>query len=289
MYQTIRADLDRDLLIVQLNRPDRMNAFTVEMCDELVDVFQQANKDDRVRAVVVTGAGKAFCAGMDLAVEGNVFGLNTALDPSMDDMVQRLDDPLIARGVRDTGGKVALAIFECLKPVVGAINGVAVGIGSTMLLPMDFRIASDQARFGFVFGRLGITMEACSSWFLPRIVGVEQALEWVYRANIFDAEEALAKKLVRAVHPADRLLDEACAFARMLVTDRSPVAVALMRQSIWRNHAEVTPLKAHLVESLAVFSLSTGDGQEGVRAFHEKRTPAFTGRASQMPNFYPWS
>ena len=157
-----------------------------------------------------------------------------------------------------------------------------------MLLPMDFRIASDQAKFGFVFGRLGITMEACSSWFLPRIVGIEQALEWVYRANIFDAEEALAKKLVRAVYPADRMLDEACAFARTLVTDRSPVAVALMRQAIWRNHAEASPLKAHLVESLAVLSQSKGDGEEGVRAFREKRKPSFTSRASAMPDFYPW-
>ena len=289
MYDTLSEEVDDGLLILTLNRPARMNAFTTEMCGELVEAFTRANHDDRVRAIVVTGAGKAFCAGMDLSVEGNVFGLDDSLRPSMADMTERLDDPDIASGVRDTGGKVALAIFACLKPVIGAINGVAVGIGSTMLLPMDFRLASEKARFGFVFGRLGITMEACSSWFLPRIVGIEQALEWVYRADIFDAQEALAKKLVRSVHPADRLLADTCAFARSLIRDRSPVSVALIRQAMWRNHAETSPLKAHLVESLAVHALQHGDGGEGVRAFQEKRAPVFTGVASQMPDFYPWS
>jgi len=287
-YSTIRYDVDDGLLRLTLNRPDRLNAFTVAMCDELVDAYGRASSDDAVKAIVVSGAGRAFCAGMDLAVDGNVFGLDETLAPTMDDMRDRLDDPDIARGVRDTGGRVALAMFDCLKPIVGAINGVAVGIGATMLLPMDFRLASDQARFGFVFGRLGLTLEACSSWFLPRIVGIEQALLWTYRADIFDAAEALDRKLVRSLHAPETLVEDACAFARSLVTDRSPVSVALMRQMLWRNSAERHPLDAHRVESLAIFHAQAGDGGEGVRAFKEKRRAQFTGRASEMPAFYPW-
>jgi enoyl-CoA hydratase/carnithine racemase len=190
--------------------------------------------------------------------------------------------------VRDTGGRVALAMYDCLKPIVGAVNGAAVGIGSTMLLPMDFRFASDKARFGFVFGRLGIVLEACSSWFLPRIVGHERALEWAYRADIFDAAEAHEAGLVRAVVPADRLVDESRAFARALVKDRSPVSIGLIRQMLLRNAAQPHPLDAHFVESLAVFYTSRADGKEGVQAFLEKRAPDFTGRASAMPPFYPW-
>jgi len=225
---------------------------------------------------------------MDLSVEGNVFGLDESLSPTMQDLREQPDDPALFKGVRDTGGRVTLAMYDCLKPIVGAVNGVAVGIGSTMLLPMDFRFASEKARFGFVFGRLGITLEACSSFFLPRIVGVEQALEWAYRADIFDAAEAHAKGLVRAVVPAESLLDEAKAFARSLITDRSPVSVALIRQLINRNAPMETPWDAHLTESLAVFYTSQQDGREGVRAFNEKRPAQFTGKASQMPPFFPW-
>lgn len=288
-YNTIRCEVEDDgLLLLTLSRPDKLNAFTVEMCNELVDAFGRASQDDAVRVVVVTGEGRAFCAGMDLSVGGNVFGLDESQTPTLEDMRERADDPAIFKGVRDTGGRVSMAIYDCLKPVVGAINGVAVGIGSTMLLPMDFRFASEKARFGFVFGRLGITLEACSSFFLPRIVGLEQALEWAYRADIFDAAEAREKGLVRAVVPAESLLDEAKAFARSLVKDRSPVSVALMRQMLIRNSAAATPYDAHETESLAVFYTSQADGREGVKAFNEKRPAQFTGKASQMPPFFPW-
>jgi len=288
-YQTLDYRVDDGLLLLTLNRPDKLNAFTVEMADELVDAYARASGDDRVRAIVVTGSGKAFCAGMDLAVGGNVFGLDESQSPGLSDLRERLGDPAIHRGVRDTGGRVALAMFACTKPIVGAINGAAVGIGATMTLPMDFRFASEKARIGFVFGRLGITPEACSTWFLPRIVGLEQALEWTYSARIIEPAEALEKGLVRAVCAPEQLLAEASAFARSLVTDRSPVGVALIRQMMYRNQAASSPLEAHRIESLAMFYTSVGDGKEGVRAFLEKRRPAFDAEASRMPPFFaPW-
>ena len=288
-YNSIRYEVEDDgLLLLTLARPVKLNAFTVEMCDELVDAYGRASRDDAVRVIVVTGEGRAFCAGMDLSVGGNVFGLDESMTPTMEDVRDHGDDPAILNGVRDTGGRVAMAMYDCLKPIVGAVNGAAVGIGSTMLLPMDFRFASEKARFGFVFGKLGITMEACSSFFLPRIVGLEQALEWAYRADIFDAAEAHEKGLVRAVCSPETLLDEAKAFARSLVKDRSPVSIALLRQMLNRNSAAATPLDAHLTESLAMFYTSQADGREGVRAFNEKRTAQFTGKASEMPPFFPW-
>ncbi len=288
-YKTIRYDVEPDgLLILTLARSEKLNAFTVEMCEELVDAYGRASRDDFVRAIVVTGEGRAFCAGMDISVGGNVFGLDESLSPTMADLRDRFDDPEIVKGVRDTGGRVALAMYDCLKPIVGAVNGSSVGIGATMLLPMDFRLASSTARFGFVFGKLGITVEACSSWFLPRIVGLEQALEWAYRADIFGADEALSKGLVRAVYSPETLMAEARDFARSLVKDRSAVSVALIRQMLQRNSAQPTPLEAHLTESLSVFYTSGADGKEGVQAFLEKRPPNFSGKASQMPPVFPW-
>ncbi|HCF9805951.1 crotonase/enoyl-CoA hydratase family protein [Pseudomonas aeruginosa] len=288
-YETIRYEVGDDgILLLTLCCPEKLNAFTVTMCDELVDAYQRASRDDAVRAIVVTGEGKAFCAGMDLSVAGNVFGLDESLSPTIEDVRQHPDKPEILRGVRDTGGRVVLAMYECLKPIVGAINGAAIGVGSTMLLPMDFRFASVNARFGFVFGKLGVTPEGCSTWFLPRIVGMEQAMEWMYRAEIFSADEALEKGLVRALLPAESLVDEARAFAAGLVRDRSPVSIALIRQMLLKHPAQTHPWAAHEVESLAMFYTSQADGKEGVRAFLEKRTPRFSGKASSLPGFYPW-
>lgn len=287
-YQTLRYEVEDRILTLTLDRPDSLNAFTVEMAHELIDAFGRASEDDTVGAVIVTGAGRAFCAGMDLSREGNVFGLDETLSPTMADMRDRPDDPVIRDGVRDTGGRVTLAIYDCKKPVIAAINGAAVGIGATMTLAMDIRLASEKARIGFVFGKLGIVPEACSSWFLPRLVGPQQALEWVLSAEIFDAAEGLRGGLLRSVHPPETLLDEARALARKFVDGRSPVAVALARQMMLRNAAQPHPMEAHRVDSLAMFYTSLGDGKEGVAAFLEKREPAFSGRASDMPPFYPW-
>lgn len=288
-YQTLSTQVDADgVMLLTLNRPDQLNAFTVEMANELVDAFTKASDDDAVRAIVVTGAGKAFCAGMDLSVGGNVFGLDERQQPTMQDMQERLEDPAIHAGVRDTGGRVVLSIFNCKKPVIGAINGAAVGIGATMTLPMDIRIASEKARIGFVFGRIGIVPEACSSWFLPRIVGISQALEWTYMADIFDGHEAQRGGLVKCVVPPEQLLDEAMKIARRIATERSAVGIALTRQMMYRNAAQPHPLAAHQVDSLAMFYTSIADGKEGVQAFLEKRPAQFKGKASEMPSFYPW-
>jgi len=285
-YQQIDYAVDDGLLVITLNRPNRLNAFTLRMADELVDAFERASRDDAVRAVIVTGAGRAFCAGMDLTGEGNVFELDESLRPTLADMHGHLAVPAIARGVRDHGGRVSLAIFECTKPVIGAINGAAVGIGATMTLPMDFRLASEKTRIGFVFGKIGIVPEACSSWFLPRIVGITQALEWVYSAEILDAEELKRGGLIKGIYPADQLLDEAKRFARRIVENRSPVAIALARQMMYRNAAQPHPLEAHRIDSLAMFYTSVADGKEGVRSFLEKRAPQFASHASEMPHFY---
>ena len=287
IYNTLDYTVADGILTLTLNRPEQMNSFTVEMADELVAAFGRASEEDAVRAIVLTGAGKAFCAGMDLSVGGNVFGLDEAQQPTLADMGARIDDPAIHAGVRDTGGRVTLAIFNCKKPVIAAINGAAVGIGATMTLAADVRLASEKARIGFVFGKIGIVPEACSSWFLPRIVGISQALEWCYSADILSAEEAKAGGLVKAVLPPDQLLPEAYKLAKKFVENRSPVAIALARQMLYRNSAQPHPIEAHRVDSLAVFYTSLKDGKEGVRSFLEKRAPDFQSQAStDMPPFY---
>lgn len=288
-YETLDYSVTDGILTLTLDRPEAMNSFTVTMANELEAAFIRASSDDDVRAIVVTGRGKAFCAGMDLSREGNVFGLDETLQPTMADLVERGDDPEILEGVRDTGGRVSLAIYACTKPVIAAINGAAVGIGATMTLPMDFRIASERARIGFVFGKLGIVPEACSTWFLPRVVGLGKALELVYSAEILDAQQAMDAGLVREVVPEADLLPTAYALARRFVENKSPVATALMRQMLYRNSAARDPLEAHQVESLAMFYASIGDGKEGVAAFLQKRPAEFTSRTStDMPPFHPW-
>jgi len=287
-FSTLNCEISDFILTLTLNRPDHMNAFTVEMAKELITVFDQASVDDSIRAIVVTGAGKAFCAGMDLSSKDNVFGLNEELRPTLDDMENRLDDSEIADGVRDTGGQVTLAIYRCNKPVIAAINGAAVGIGATMTCAMDIRLASEHARIGFVFNKIGITPEAYSTWFLPRIVGISRALEWCYSGDILKPEEALEANYIKAIVPADQLLEEAYKIAQKIAR-HSPVAIALTRQMMYRNSAQPHPLEAHKIDSLAIFYQSLKDGKEGVQSFLEKRTPIFTSKSStDMPDFFPW-
>lgn len=287
MYETLLWDVDADgVATLTLNRPDALNAFDLTMARELEQVFLTDARDDAVRAVVVTGAGRAFCAGMDLTGSGNVFGLDEDVRPTPEEFRSAYDQAPYATGVRDTGGKVTLAIHALPKPVIAAINGPAVGIGATMTLAMDLRLASTRARIGFVFGRLGIVPEACSSWFLPRIVGIQTALEWVYSADILDADRALAGRLVRSLHEPDDLLPAAQELARSFVVGRSPVALGLAKQLLYRNSAAAEPLEAHLSDSLAMYWTSIADGKEGVRAFLEKRAPQFTGRSSDLPRIW---
>jgi enoyl-CoA hydratase/carnithine racemase len=287
-YQTLALELQDCILTVALSRQEQMNAFTVEMANELVDVFQWASESDEVGAVILTGSGKAFCAGMDLSKPGNVFGLDETLQPSLEDMVDRIDDPEIYHGLRDTGGRVTLSMFECKKPIIAAINGAAVGIGATMTLAADVRLMSEKARIGFVFGKIGITPEACSTWFLPRIVGISQALEWCYSGDILTADEAKAGGLIKEVCAPEELMDKALALAKKFSKHKSPVAVALTRQMMYRNSALAHPLEAHQIDSLSMFYTSVGDGKEGVQSFLEKRAPEFTSKASEMPAFFPW-
>jgi len=285
-YETLRYEVADGILTLTLNRPEHLNAFTVQMADDLEHAFRRVNDDDDVRAVVVTGAGRAFCAGMDLSTSGNVFGLNEDERPTPQDMETRFDDADFIGGVRDTGGRVTLAIYDCTKPVIAAVNGPAVGIGATMMCAMDFRLASEKARIGFVFGKLGIVPEAASTWFLPRIVGIPQALEWLYGADILTADEAKEGGLVRSVHAPDDLLPAAHALARKFTENRSPVGIALTRQMVYRNSAQRHPVEAHKVDSLAMFWTSVADGKEGVAAFLEKRDPVFTSSAGNLPEVF---
>ena len=287
-YNTLRYEVAENILTLTLNRPEQLNSFTVEMANELIAAFNRASADDEVRAIVVTGEGRAFCAGMDLTAAGNVFGLDESLQPTLEDMTNRLEDPQMIASVRDTGGRVTLAIYDCNKPVIAAINGAAVGIGATMTCAMDIRLASEHARIGFVFNKIGITPEACSTWFLPRIVGMSRALEWCYTGDILTAEAALAGDFVKAVVPADQLLEEAYGIAAKIAR-HSPVAIALTRQMMYRNAAQDHPLEAHKVDSLAIFYCSQKSGKEGVASFLEKRSPEYTDTVSaDMPPFYPW-
>ena len=274
-YEQILYEAGEGVLTITLHRPEKLNAFTPTMMRELIDAFDRADADDAVRAVIVTGAGRAFCAGADLSGGGGTFD-NTARDT--------------LETHRDGGGLVALRIFESKKPIIAAINGPAVGVGITMTLPMDVRLASTAARMGFVFARRGIVPEACSSWFLPRVVGISRAAEWVYTGRIFSAEEALAGGLVSRIVPPADLLATARGLAREIADNTSAVSVALSRQLLWRMLGADHPMEAHQVDSRAIYWMgSSADAREGVAAFLEKRPARFTLRPSaDLPGFYPW-
>ena len=280
-YSQIDLDISEGIATLTLNRPEKMNAFTSTMMNEIIDAMDRTDADDAVRAVIFTGAGeRAFCAGADLTPDDGraVF--------SSGDPVADLSDPR----VRDGGGLLTLRLFQSMKPLISACNGAAVGVGVTMQLPMDIRLASDNARYGFVFARRGIVPEACSSWFLPRIVGVGQALEWCMTGRIFDASEALRGGLIRSVHPQGELIDAARGIAREIAENTSAVSVAMTRAMLWRIPSGAHPMEAHKVDSRAIYRLSKGaDAKEGVQSFLEKRPPVFPATVSaDMPDFYPW-
>jgi len=276
-YEQILYSVEDSVLTITLNRPERLNAFTEQMCRELLDALDRADADDSVRAIIFTGAGRAYCAGADLGSGGDTF----------DSPAQGRKESLAE--ARDGGGLVTLRLYDCKKPVIAAINGPAVGIGVTMTLAMDVRIAASTARMGFVFARRGIVPEACSSWFLPRIVGIGQAAEWVYSGRVFPAEEALAARLVsRLVSPED-LLPAARTLAREIADNTSAMSVALTRQMMWKMLGADHPMEAHKVDSKAIYWMGRSrDAYEGVSAFLEKRPAKFTLKPSEMPDFYPW-
>lgn len=276
----IDVEISDRIATITLSRPDKLNAFTGTMMREIIEAFDRIDADDDVRAVIVTGAGRAFCAGADLSGGGETFAQGGS------DVRDR------GGVVRDGGGLVSLRIFESTKPVIGAINGVAVGVGLTMTLPMDIRIASTSARFGFVFARRGIVPEAASSWFLPRLVGISRAAEWCYSGRIFDAAEALDGGLVRSVHEPDELLSAARALAADLTSDSAPVSVALTRRMLWRMLGASHPMQAHRVDSRAIAARgASADAREGVTSFLEKRPAAFSDSvAAGLPEVFPdWS
>jgi len=291
-FTQIRYAVADGIATITLDRPDKLNAFTGTMMTELIAAFDAADADDAVRAVIVTGEGRAFCAGADLGAGAKTFDYDNRADNPRGASPVRADGSIdyAHDGVRDGGGRVTLRIFESLKPVIAAINGPAVGIGATMLLAMDIRIAADTARFGFVFARRGIVPEAASSWFLPRIVGIAQALEWCFSGRVFGADEALAGRLVSRIVPAADLIAEATRTAREIADNTAPVSVALTRQMMWRMLGASSPMEAHKVDSRAIYSRGrSGDAKEGVMSFIEKRPAAFPDSvADGMPDFYPW-
>jgi enoyl-CoA hydratase/carnithine racemase len=282
-FQTLLYELKDGIATITLNRPEKMNAFTTQMRDDLIAAFDLTDADDAVRAVIVTGAGKAFCAGADLSGGGKTFDYDSRAEEARNS--HKVD------GVyRDGGGMATLRIFESLKPVIGAINGAAVGIGMTMQLPMDIRLASTSARFGFVFARRGIVPEAASSWFLARAVGMQTALEWCFTGRVFSAQEALEHKLVRSIHAPEDLLPAARALAREIADNTAPVSIALTRQMLWRINSAPHPMDAHRIDSRAIQARGqSADAREGVSAFLEKREPAYSDKVSKdMPEFFPW-
>ncbi len=283
-YETIKYEINDKILTITLNRPDRLNAFTGQMMNDLISAFDSASKDDEVRVIIVTGEGRGFCAGADLAAGEATF--NRDKNPR----AEKTEDEENLEWLRDGGGRTTLAIYDCSKPIIAAINGPAVGVGVTMTLPMDIRLASEDAKFGFVFARRGLVPEAASSWFLPRIVGISKSLEWTFSGKVFDAKEALNGGLVRSIHPKDTLMDEAKNIANEIIENTSPVSVSMTRQMLWKMLGADHPMEAHKVDSRAIYELGKGeDTKEGVNSFLEKRPPEFPNKVSKdMPDFYPW-
>ena len=289
-FEQITTELEDHVLTITLNRPDRLNAWTATMGRELIEAFDRADADDEVRAVIVTGAGRAFCAGADLAAGGETFNARRRQE-SADTLYPRAQ-PGAAGVPRDGGGQFTLRVFESTKPVIAAINGPAVGVGATMTLPMDIRLAADDARIGFVFVRRGIVPEACSSWFLPRVVGISRAIEWAATGRVFDAQEALASGLVRSLYPKDDLLGAARELAAEIVDNAAPVSVALARRMLWTMLGAEHPMLAHRADSRGMFYRGqSADVVEGVTSFLEKRPPQFNDRVSAgLPDILPgWS
>jgi enoyl-CoA hydratase/carnithine racemase len=280
-YETMRYEVEGRILTLTLNRPDRMNAFTGQMCRELIAAFDQADADDDIKVVIVTGAGRAFCAGADLERGGDTWGEHSEY---------LAKQSKAERYVGDGGGRVTRRLFDFNKPVIAAINGPAVGVGVTMTLAMDIRLAAPNVKIGFVFAARGILPEACSSWFLPRIVGISKALEWCYSARVFKSEEALEAGLVRSLHAPDELLPAARALAQEFIDNSSAVSIAMTRHMLWRMLSAPHPIDAHEVDTAGIAALGkSADAREGITAFLEKRKPNFTDRVSQnMPAFFPW-
>jgi enoyl-CoA hydratase/carnithine racemase len=276
-FTDILFDVSDGIATITLHRPDALNAFTNQMVRDLKVAFDEVDGNDDIRALVMTGSGRAFCAGADLSSGGSTF--------------EKGGSDITDKGgvVRDGGGLVSLRIFEMKKPVIAAINGAAVGVGATMTLPMDIRLASTKAKFGFVFAKRGIVPEACSSWFLPRLVGISQAAEWVYTGRLFSAEEALSGGLVRSIHEPEDLLPAAYAIAREIADNTSPVSVALSRQMMWRMLGANHPMEAHRVDSRGIQMRGrSADAKEGVVSFLEKRAAVFTDKVSDgLPAIFP--
>lgn len=293
-YEQIKTEIDDNgIMVLTLHRPEAMNAFTGRMMHEIITALDEADNNDDVRAVIFTGDGaRAFCAGADLSQGDKTFNYAERSDGGKKSDVLADDGGInwSSEDIRDGGGMVTLRIYECVKPVIGAINGAAVGVGVTMQLPMDIRIASDNARFGFVFARRGIVPEACSSWFLPRIVGISQALQWCYSGEVFGAEEALSGGLISEIVPQADLLARAKEVALQMTQMSSPVSVSMTRQMMWRMLGADHPMEAHKVDSKAIFGRGRqSDAKEGVVSFLEKRPPEFKDApSSDMPAFYPW-
>jgi enoyl-CoA hydratase/carnithine racemase len=281
-FETLLYAVDEGIATITLNRPEKLNAFTARMMKELIDVFDITDNDDAVRVVIVTGAGRAFCAGADLSGGGATF------DRTNPQALER-EEGKVGDIYRDGGGRVVLRMYESLKPIIAAVNGAAVGVGVTMQLPMDIRLASTDAKFGFVFARRGITPEACSSWFLPRLVGMQTALEWCFTGRVFSAQEAQERGLVRSLHAPQDLLPAARALAREIADNTAPVSVALSRQLLWRMAGADHPMEAHKADSRAIQSRgAAGDAKEGVSSFLEKRAPVYPDKVStDLPDIWP--